>query len=96
MKKTTTRQNIKSKDTKKNKGLNEKEKSKKEEKIDPNWFGDEISSKTQDLLSVITNRAMSWLFTSRWYQIKTDMNLKTDLVKGRRENVFHRQEKVAY
>jgi hypothetical protein len=43
---------------------------KKEEKIDPNWFGDEISSKTQDLLSVITNRAMSWLFTSRWYQIK--------------------------
>lgn len=36
MKKTTTRQNIKSKDTKKNKGLNEKEKSKKEEKIDPN------------------------------------------------------------
>ena len=37
MKKTTTRQNIKSKDTKKNKRLNEKEKSKKEEeKIDPN------------------------------------------------------------
>ena len=37
MKKTTTRQNIKSKDTKKNKGLNEKEKlKKKEEKIDPN------------------------------------------------------------
>jgi outer membrane phospholipase A len=39
MKKTTTRQNIKSKDTKKNKRLNEKEKSKKEEeKIDPNGF----------------------------------------------------------
>ena len=51
-------------------------------------IGDEISSKTQDLLSVITNRAMSWLFTSRWYQIKKDMNLKTDLVKGRRENVI--------
>jgi hypothetical protein len=49
---------------------------------------DEISSKAQDLLSVITNRAMSWLFASRWYQIKTDMNLKTDLVKGRRENVI--------
>jgi len=30
--KTTTRQNIKSKDTKKKRGLNEKEKSKKEEK----------------------------------------------------------------
>jgi hypothetical protein len=27
---------------------------------------------------------MSWLFTSRWYQIKKDMNLKTDLTgKGR-------------
>ena len=31
---------------------------------------------------------MSWLFTSRWYQIKKDMNLKTGLVKGRRENVI--------
>ena len=61
---------------------------KREGKIDPNWFGDEISSKTHDLLSVITNRAMSWLFTSRWYQIKKYMNLKTDLVKGRRENVI--------
>jgi hypothetical protein len=47
-------------------------------------IGDEISSKTQDLLGVITNRGMSWLFTSRWYQIKKDMNLKTDLTgKGR-------------
>ena len=49
MKITTTRQNIKSKDTKKNKRLNEKEKSKKEKKKQIRMIDDEISSKTQDL-----------------------------------------------
>ena len=42
MKKTTTRQNIKSKDTKKNKV-------KKKKKKQIRMIGDEISSKTQDL-----------------------------------------------
>jgi hypothetical protein len=49
MKKTITRQNIKSKDTKKNKGWMRRRTQKKRRKSRSEWFGDEISSKTQDL-----------------------------------------------